>query len=71
MFHNDLLKEYPYFYKRDSMALDDTSVYSWCEEQFGLFSPEKSDYGSKWCTTFRGYYFKEERDYVLTILRWA
>lgn len=53
------------------MGLHDVLVYNWCEEQFGLFRPEKKDYISKWCTTFRGYYFKEEKDYVLTVLRWS
>lgn len=71
MTHADTLEIFPYFLPSNTVAVYDVQIYDWCEDQFGEFRPEKEHSSiSRWCTGFRGYYFKNEQDYILAVLRW-
>lgn len=67
--HNQILRTHPYCYERDITRFDDLDVIEWCEQMFGL--SESEDDNTRWLTTFRGYYFKNEKDFILTVLRWS
>lgn len=69
--HEAILELFPYFYKSTPFINEnDDAIYSWCVEKYGDIPIENSDEG-QWCTTFRGFFFKEERDYIMCLLRWA
>lgn len=69
--HEAILELFPYFYKSTPFINEnDDAIYSWCVEKYGDIPSDDSDEG-QWCTTFRGFFFKEERDYIMCLLRWA
>lgn len=64
--------DFSYFYKSDTYNRLDTDMYVWCEKHFGPFRPERAPSNTfRWATTFSGYYFKEEKDYLYFMLRWS
>lgn len=69
-FHERTLKTHPYYYYRDVTLFDDIEVVEWCQTMFGPWD-QNDDHKSRWLTTFNGYYFKYEKDYILTVLRWS
>lgn len=69
--HERTLELFPYFYHSTPFVNDDDdNIFRWCVKRLGDIPVDDSD-KSSWCTTFRGFYFKDEQDYMLCILRWS
>jgi hypothetical protein len=70
--HGRTLELFPYFYHSTPFINDDDDkIFTWCLKQFGEISIIGNSDTGIWCTTFRGFYFKDEQDYMLCILRWS
>ena len=63
MTHAETLEEFPHYFRHTTE--NDIHIFDWCVKHFGDLPSDK------WCTSFRGYYIKDEKDYVLAMLRWS
>lgn len=65
--HEKLLIKYPYF-ARVEVFNEDDGAFKWCEKQFEIWSWPGNN---RWCSSVQGYYFKNEKDFILFTLRWS
>ena len=62
--HKKLILDYPYFVRvKYYKGMDE-----WCDKNFGIWQWPGDN--NCWCSSYQGYYFKNEKDFVLFTLRY-
>lgn len=59
---------FPYLLEVAFQARNDKLIYTWLLEHFGRPAIDNTD--AQWTCSVLGYHFKDEKAYMLAILRW-